>query len=212
MLQAIKDIHAVAVFMRFLVQVFAGLVWFYENIVRPVARTLIWRPLKWVVTKYRLLWDRVVYLKTGHFSYPRAGMMVTATVAAIYLLVPVVQFVLDGMLFLVTSKHETVYLTQSQEIYPDDDIHSVKGCDSLPCTDESAIYFRVRPHYFHQFWSMVKGKGLFYPDYVAAAVPPGISKCEVTSYGMRLKFLMRQFNVYPDLLEARCEQNVPPQR
>lgn len=202
---ALKEVRGIALLMQFFIQVFAGFVWFWENVLRPVTVNIFWRPFSWAFGKYRRLWDRVVYLKTGHFSYPRAGMMVTASIAAMFVIVPAVSFVFDAGMFFLSKKRETVYLTQSQEIYPDLDIHSVKGCETLPCSDDSAIYFRVRPHYFHQVWSLMSGKGLFYPDYVASAVPPGISKCETLSYGMRFKVLARQFDLYPDLLEARCE-------
>jgi hypothetical protein len=205
MLQAWRDIHAVAVLIRFVTQVLVGLAWFWENLLRPVARTVFWRPLKYLLRKYWALWDRVVYLKSGHFSRLRAGLMVTATIAALYVIPQLILFVLHTALFVVTAKSETVYLTQSQEIYPDDDIHSVKGCEELPCTEQNSIYYRVRPHHFHHAWSLVTRGSLFFPDYVAATVPPGVSRCTTLSYGLRLKLLMRQWDVYPDLLDAICQ-------
>jgi hypothetical protein len=205
MLQALREIHAVAVLIRFVTQVLIGLAWFWENLLRPVMRTLFWRPLKYLLRKYRLLWDRVVYLKSGHFSRLRAGLMVTATIAAIYVIPQLTLFLLHAGLFLATAKRETVYLTQSQEIYPDHDVHSVKGCEELPCTEQSSIYYRVRPYSFHHAWSLVKRGTLFYPDFVAATVPPGVSRCTTLSYGLRIKLLMRQWDLYPDLLDAVCE-------
>jgi hypothetical protein len=51
----------------------------------------------------------------------------------------------------------------------------------------------------------VNHKNIFYPDYVAAAVPPGVHRCVILSYGIRIKLLMRQYDVWPDLLEASCK-------
>lgn len=200
-----KDVRAFALLMQFFVQLFAGFVWFWENVLRPLTTNILWRPFSWAFGKYRKLWDRVVYLKTGHFSYPRAGLMVTASLFALYVLFPVLQFTRDATAFAITAKHETVYLNRSQEIYPDLDIHSVSGCSELPCTDENAIYWRVRPHYFHQVWSIMVGKGLFYPDYVAGAVPNTTSKCEIFTYGMRQPLFTRYFGMYPDILSVKCE-------
>ncbi len=120
---ALKEVRGIALLMQFFIQVFAGFVWFWENVLRPVTVNIFWRPFSWAFGKYRRLWDRVVYLKTGHFSYPRAGMMVTASIAAMFVIVPAVSFVFDAGMFFLSKKRETVYLTQSQEIYPDLDIH-----------------------------------------------------------------------------------------
>ena len=51
---------------------------------------------------------------------------------------------------------------------------------------------------------MVHGRGLFFPDYVAASVPLSISQCTITSYGLRLKLIMRGVDIYPDLLKTEC--------
>ena len=191
--------------MRFLYQFMVGLAWFYENVVRRITRPFV-RAALHLFRGYRALWERVVYLETGHFSRVRAGLMVTATAAVFYVAVPVLLFVLHAGLYLLTAKQHEVFLTQSQEIYPDEDVHAARGCEELPCTDQNAVYYRIRPHGFHQAWSILRGQGLFYPDYVAAAVPPGISRCTVRSYGLRVKFLMRQADMYPDLLQARCDK------
>jgi hypothetical protein len=210
-MQVLHESQIVARFLRFLYQLAHGLVWFYENVIRPVTRPFI-RAAKWVYFRYRELWDWFVYTKSGHFSRTRAGALVTLTVAFIYALPKAALLTYDAGLFLVTSKYEDTYLTFSQEIYPDYDIHSVKGCEELPCTDQNAIYYRVRPHYFHHLWSLYKHGSIFYPDFVAAAVPPGISKCHVLSYGFRIKILIRQFDIYQDLLEISCVQLQAPQR
>lgn len=204
-MQVLHETQVLARFLRFIYQLAHGLVWFYENVFRRIARPFV-RAAKWLYARYRAVWDWFVYTKTGHFSRVRAGALVTATVAMAYVTPHLALFVYDAGLFAATSRHESVYLTFSQEIYPEYDIHSVKGCEALPCDDQNAIYYRVRPHYFHQIWSVFKHGTLFYPDFVAAAVPPGVSKCQVLSYGFRIKFLIRQFDVYQDLLEISCVQ------
>jgi hypothetical protein len=50
----------------------------------------------------------------------------------------------------------------------------------------------------------VHGRGLFFPDYVAASVPLSISECKITSYGVRVKIFMRGMDIYPDLLQTEC--------
>lgn len=204
-MQVLHETQVVARFLRFVYQLAHGCVWAYENVLRRIARPFV-HTAKWLYFRYRDLWDWWVYTKTGHFSRIRAGALVTATVASIYVTPHALMFLYDAGLFLTTAKHENVYLTFSQEIFPEHDIHSVKGCEQLPCDDQNAIYYRVRPHYFHQFWSILKHHSLFYPDFVAAAVPPGVSACRVLSYGFRIKLLIRQFDIYQDLLEISCVQ------
>jgi hypothetical protein len=110
-------------------------------------------------------------------------------------------------------KHnEQVYLTNSQEIVPGENEHSVQGCHALPCTDDNSVYYRIRASNFNEAWSVLHGRGLFYPDFVAAAVPVSISRCNITSYGLRIKFLMRGLDIYPDLLRTECTplQDIAP--
>jgi hypothetical protein len=83
-------------------------------------------------------------------------------------------------------------------------VHSVQGCHQLPCTDENSFYFRIRATLFNEIWSLAHGRGLFFPDYVAASVPLSISECRITSYGVRMKIFMRGMDIYPDLLQTEC--------
>ena len=62
----------------------------------------------------------------------------------------------------------------------------------------------IRASNFNEAWSILSGRGLFFPDYVAASVPVAVSRCKITSYGLRVKFLMRGFDIYPDLLQTEC--------
>ena len=169
---------------------------------RPVTPWL-WRPV-------RALWNRLVYIedeyKNRRLSKRRATYFVAASlVFAWFILIPLLGFLFDVGLYLATVKRdEVVYLTNSQEIMPEDNVHSVQGCYELPCTDENSFYFRIRATLFNEVWSVVHGRGLFFPDYVAASVPLSISQCTITSYGVRLKLIMRGVDIYPDLLKTEC--------
>ncbi len=39
----------------------------------------------------------------------------------------------------------------------------------------------------------------------SAAIPQSVSKCVVYSYGVRQKFLMKNWELFPDILEVKCE-------
>ncbi|RYD55143.1 MAG: hypothetical protein EOP83_21750 [Verrucomicrobiaceae bacterium] len=198
-----ERVTVIGLFLKFLYQVLSGLGWVYDRLIRPVTWPL-WRFARYLFRQYRRVWDKAVYKRSGHFSRIRAGGMILATAAAFYVALPVVKFFLDAGLFAVTYGTEEVYLSKSQEIDSANNTHSVTGCESLPCTEANSIYYRVREDTFNSLWSMIHHGGLFYPDYVAAAVP-GVSKCTVTSYGFRFKFAMRQWDIYPDMLEAHCQ-------
>ena len=160
--------------------------------------------------KDRRVWEKVVYYddQFGNrlFSKTRAGMFLTISIVfAWFVFIPAVAFLYDLGLYLATVKtDEIVYLTNSQEILPEENIHSVQGCHALPCTDKNSIYFRIRATYFNEAWSLAHGRGLFFPDYVAASVPLSISRCTITSYGVRVKLIMRGMDIYPDLLRTEC--------
>lgn len=203
----------------FALQIGVAAWWMYRNVLRPVAR-IMWWPAKRLWSLYRRLWDRVVYIRfhdTRRFSKTRAGLLLTATVGFFYIPVlnispaaGLVEFVTDAGLYVATSRYEeTIYLTNTHEIDPEGNMFSVQGGHKLPITDQDSIYFRVRPVLFHQLWSLTHhswrgGPPFFFPDYVAAAVPPGVSICIATSYGIRWKWFMRNADWYPDLLAASC--------
>ena len=194
---------------KFLFQLGMAGHWIYLNIISPVGR---WssHPLRWLFRQYRRVWEKVVYYddQFGNrlFSKTRAGMFLTISIVfAWFVFIPAVAFLYDLGLYLATVKaDEIVYLTNSQEILPEENIHSVQGCHALPCTDKNSIYFRIRATYFNEAWSLAHGRGLFFPDYVAASVPLSISRCTITSYGVRVKLIMRGMDIYPDLLRTEC--------
>lgn len=202
-----KDVTS---FHRFLAQLGVAAMWIYASIIGPLAEILI-VPVRHIWRWYRILWDKVVHVDDQYqnrlFSKTRAGVFLAASlVFAWYIFVPALVFGFDVALYFLTVKRdEVVYLTNSQEIIPDENVHSIQGCHDLPCTDENSVYFRIRATYFNEAWSILHGHGLFFPDYVAAAVPLSISKCTITSYGVRMKFVMRGMDIYPDVLKTECE-------
>lgn len=200
----IRESKAAAIAARFFYQFMAACYWIWSTIIRRiiVPFDFIIRPLyRW----WRAGWDKVVYDKHKSFRYSRAGMYLTATLVFIYFIPTFALLIMQTSFYLMTGGIDEVYLTQSQEIYPDDDIHSVKGCVSLPCSDQTSIYYRVGPSTFNQVWSIVHQHDIFIPDNVAAAVPPGLNACKVRAYGFRAKFLIRKMDIYPDALEIECE-------
>ena len=169
----------------------------------------LWRPLRssvtWLLRQYIRLWNLAVHTSDQYgvlrFSKVRAMVFVGATLV-FFSLLPMMG---DTALYLGTVKHEVVYLNNSQEILPIEGIHSVQGCQRLPCTERESIYFRIRPTVFNEVWSLLHHHTWFFPDYVAAAVPPVVSRCEAITYGVRLKLFVRGFNVYPDLIDVSCQ-------
>ena len=120
-------------------------------------------------------------------------------------------FAADVVLYAFTARvDEVVYLSNAQEIIPEDNIHSVQGCEvetageEFSCTADKSLYFRIDPDTFSTVWSLLSNGTLFYSDYVAATVAPGWEKCTITSYGFRMKVFLRGFDIYPKLLSANC--------
>ncbi|MGE0008392.1 MAG: hypothetical protein AB7S92_22785 [Parvibaculaceae bacterium] len=200
------DLAALRGFLAHLRRALGGL---HGHIVRPAARVLL-RPAAWLWRLYRRLWDWAVHYEDAYqnrrLSKTRAGVFLLLSAGfAWYAFVPAVVLFCQTILYFSTVKRdEIVYLTNSQEIMPHENEHSVQGCHALPCTDQNSIYFRIRANNFNEIWSILSGRGLFYPDYVAASVPVAVSRCKITSYGLRIKFLIRGLDIYPDLLQTEC--------
>lgn len=206
----------VNLFHRFIFQLIAGLQWSFVNVGIPTWKVVRW-PFWKLVKQYRRLWSLIVYQRDEfenlRFSKTRAGVMFTATVVFLwFFMMPSIGLVFDTANYVLTAKHnEIVYLTQSQEIVANElneNIHSVKGATHLPFDPEDSFYLRINDSWFNQLWSIVYRGGLFYPDYVAAAVPGIPSKCVTTSYGFRMKGIMRHLEIYPHLLSATCQVGV----
>lgn len=193
---------------RFYLQVLVATGWIWHHVGRP-----LWLALSWVFRalfrQYRKVWALTVYRRDEfenlRLSKRRAGVFLLGTLISLFFLYEIVGFGYDSALYLATSHHnEVMYLTSSQEVDATGNVHAVKGCDALPCSDTDSVYFRVSPSAFNQVWSLAHSHTLFLPDYVSAAVPPGLNRCIISSYGVRIKFLMRGFDIYPELLKASC--------
>lgn len=192
---------------RFLVQLAASLHWVWAVPLRPLRRACVWM-LGSVFRWYRRLWVRVTHNEYGGFVYWRGGAMIAATAVALYLIPIMLGFAAQTALYFTTRNYEEVYLIQSEEIYPDDNIWAVRGCERLPCDRDSSIYFRISPTPFNHLWSLVNTGWLFVPDDVGSGVPTGLTRCWVRSYGIRIKTLMRRFEIYPDALDISCRNAV----
>lgn len=154
---------------------------------------------------YLKLWKPWVYDKNGCFSKTNAGLYVVFLYVVFISFTTITWTLFHSFLYITTYEYEKVYLTNSQEINTDEDIHAIRGCESLTCSEENAIYFRVRPTVITHLYSIVNHGNIFYPDLTASVVAPGMNECEVASYGIRIKTLMRKWDIYPDMLSATCK-------
>lgn len=183
---------------KFLSQVGASLFYVWSVWLKPVRRVVYW-----IYRNYRDLWNRLTY-KDDKFVYSRGAFTVLGTLAFLYAIPMLIVLSYQTAMYTLTYHNERVYLFHSQELYPDDNIWSVRGCELVDCANES-LYFRVSPTTFNQIWSVLhKGKA-FLADDIASGVPPGKTECQVISYGIRVKLLMRRFDIYPDALSIVCD-------
>lgn len=157
-----------------------------------------------ITKRYKELWKKVVYDKYGDFLYKRAILMIFYTISAIYFLFVIIGFTFDIVYYKCTKRVETIYLSDSVELDSESNIWGVKGCPTLNCDSNTALYFRIKTSWFNQFWNIYHNKHLFYSDIIAAAVPTGQAKCEVISYGLRYRVLM-MYNYYPQILHVNCQ-------
>lgn len=189
-------------------------IWHY--CIRPVTIRLF-RAVRFLSTKYRNLWLCLVYRDdeygTPRFSKTRGFIVICVSIVSTSILII---HLWAGLVFTfwylpLVNHDETLYLYNSQKISDGldpysswDDIHEVHGCETLPCSDQTSVTFRVRASWFNEVWSFYHHASLFYPGYVAGAVAPVMQKCTITSYGVRKKFrtLMRSWDIYPDLLKV----------
>lgn len=167
-------------------------------------------PLGWVLRKlgqfgrwYRSrIWNRYARNAEGQMTKKRVTATVLATLLALWITPSILHAAWQGTLMATTWEDEVLYLTNAEEV--GEDIHSVRGCRKIPCSESDAIYFRVRTSLMHNVYALVDHGSVFYPDYTASVVAPGVNRCDVTSYGFRVKALMRGWDVYPDMLDATC--------
>ena len=87
-----------------------------------------------------------------------------------------------------------------------DELHEMldPSSSSVNCTDQSSIYFRIKPSLAHDIWSLVRNHNVFFPDFVAAGIQNDVNKCHVIAYGARHRFFVRNWNMYPQILAVQC--------
>lgn len=191
---------------KFWSQVWAGSKWIYTWTLKPVVKFLS-KPASWVARKYMDIWFWWVYdvnqYDVKKFVAWKAGVMLIATALVFW---QGLHFGWDASMYALTAEKHVSYLNNSQEVTESSNIHAVRGCDEKPgCSNLEAIYYRADPDLFNQFWSVINHGTLFFPDFVAAAVPPTTHKCTVYTYGFRWKWLVR-WDVYPEILHVYgCE-------
>lgn len=178
--------------------------WIWSKIIYPIIQKMA-TIYKWVGVKYMDFWKWAVYDKEGNFRVFRSAATIMVTTAMIWVIPAFIWLSINTGAWVFTGKsQEVVFLTSTQEIDPENDVHAIRGCESLPCTNDNSIYFRVKSNLFVQAYSFASGEGMFYPDLVASVVAPGVNKCTVDSYGIRVKTFMKKWEIYPYMLGAVC--------
>ena len=147
-------------------------------------------------------WKKWCYDKYGDFFWKRALCMICATIASLYILICVLEFLFDIGYYLSTKKVETIYLSDSVEL--EDGLWSAKGCPTKECSSDNALYFRIKNTWFNNIWNIWNHGQIFFPDGIAAGIITGQSKCTIISYGLRYRLVM-VFNYYPQILQVNCQ-------
>lgn len=178
----------------------------------------IWLTIKFFWKHYQKLWLRFAFTKNESgkrkFSKAKGILTVGLTIVFLYISFVAVFFVKDLSIYMLTAQRdEVVYLSNAQEIDPDNNIHSVQGCivevqedGGFSCSTENSLYFRIDPTLFSQLWYITNRGDFFYPDYIAATIAPGWQECTITSYGFRAKLFIRRLEIYPELLSVDCQR------
>jgi hypothetical protein len=203
-------------FHYFWIQVSSSALLIWNNYLKPVWNFVYWLGFGLLWKHYRKIWDRFSFEeKDGErvFSRKRGAVVLATTAFMLYFVVSMLSIAWHTTLYFATARvDEVVYLSNAQEIIPEENIFSVQGCEitqapgeAFSCSADQSLYFRIEPTTFAQVWSLVNTGSFFYPDYVSAPIAPGWQRCTITSYGFRLKTLIRRFEIYPELLAARCE-------
>lgn len=170
-------------------------------------------PLSWIVRTIAAIgrWyrDRVWKRFTRNADGERTPKRIAATLFTTLLVLWMIPSALlatwqVGLMATTWKSQEEIFLTSAEEIDPEGEIHSIRGCRNIPCGEKDAIYFRVRSSWMHDVYAMKTRGYFFYPEEVASVVAPGVNKCTVTSYGIRVRALMRGWGIYPDMLDATC--------
>lgn len=193
----------------------SALQWLYKYLVKPITKQ-IWKAVRWLMTRYRDLWLTITYkidqYGVKRFSRVRGGITILSTILVLYLFYGFSIVAVTLPWYMLTVKHdEVLYLSNHSAVEGHDknrikinDVYEITGCESIDCSDQDTVSFRVEASWFNEAWSIIHNHAFYYPDYVAAAVSPVVNRCTITSYGIRKKFLVRQWELHPDILQVRC--------
>lgn len=201
------------IYQKFFRQVGTVAVWLWWNFGNPVLNKftvpLIRRLLGWDIW----IWNRVAFSKDEfgikRLSYVKGAAFIMVHLALFFMIVS--GFMYDSIVYPFTyESNRTVWLSSAQEIYPGSNVFSVQGCDHLVakvCNEDESLYYRVRPTIFNNMWSILHWRGPFFADKVVATIGSDWSKCIVSDYGLRWRFLIFWEDIYPDLLVTSCERS-----
>lgn len=205
------------IFQLFWAQVVVSALVVWNRFLSPIWGVLYWVGFGLLFKTYRKIWNRFAFESEGEeriFSKKKGAITLVATFFVGYFMISILSFVWHTALYFATARvDEVVYLSNAQEIGPKENVFSVQGCEiegtgeEFSCSAEESLYFRIDPTAFSQVWSILDSGSIFYPDYVAASIAPGWARCTITSYGFRIKTMIRSFEIYPELLAARCESS-----
>lgn len=165
--------------------------------------SFFWGKLGCILAWYKRLWVKFTYNKYDEFIYKKGISMIVATVATVIIVPLLLCLILQTAYYFATYHKETIYLNHAEEIYPDENIWGVRGCETTYCDSDSSLYFRISPAIFHHLWSLSHHGRVFIPDAIGSSVPTGLTQCEVISYGLRFR-MTRLFNIYPNILNVSC--------
>jgi hypothetical protein len=184
--------------------------WLWSNVLVPIAtHRSVGAVLRW----YGRLWRKLAYRRGAdgdlQLSKSRASATVVGTGVALWFLpafiAGTVGFIWDVAWMATTYRStETWYLGKSQELDFVNNVFSAQGCASVNCTDQTSVYFRIEPSLAHHLWSLVRNRNIFFPEFVAAGIQNDVNKCHVISYGARWKLLVRNWDMYPQILAVDC--------
>ena len=164
---------------------------------------------KWIFWSYIKVWNWYTYRADKYgarvFHKVRGGAMVLGTALALFLLMPFVsELAWDAGWFAATNSRHVYYSNDATPVSGFQTFQT-KGCENhIGCSDQETVAYRIHWTPFNQLYSLINHRSQFLPDFVAGAIPQVPAKCEVLTYGLRVKFFARNFDWFPDLLEAQC--------
>jgi len=178
----------------------------YQTYGDPVVRFFT-PPVRGIWNLYKRAFVKMSFVG-GKISHQRAAFVAVPVLAAstwfvvAYGFQETYDFTVDGIGVL-TERHEHVYLTGADPV-PGDDTESIfraKGCSRLPCTDDTATYYHIRPNSVKTLIYLVTKGTIYLPEQVEAAIPDQLSECDVTIQWFR----WRAFKMYNTITEVSCQ-------